>query len=90
MKNEPHKLPLTEEAARQEDTTPEFGAGAGRRAHRRMTVTVERETLSIFMRRPVVGAAAANVAANVNQPAGAESAPEPSGKDLPTAPENPS
>jgi len=83
-------LPLAEEAAQQEDTTPEFQTGTGRRAHRRITVTVERETVSILMRRTAAGPDVANVAANVDQPAVAESAPEPSDKDLPAAPESPS
>ena len=67
MKIEPRRAPLAEEAAHQEDTTPEFLAGAERRAHRRTTVTVERETLSILMRRTVVPPA--------DEPADADSSP---------------
>jgi hypothetical protein len=53
MKIEPRRAPLAEEAAHQEDTTPEISPRTERRAYRRTTVTVERETLSILMRRPV-------------------------------------
>jgi hypothetical protein len=39
------------QAAEDEDTTAEFEAGTPM-AHRRTTVTVERETLSFIIRRP--------------------------------------
>jgi hypothetical protein len=53
MKIEPRRAPLEEAAAHQDDSTPEFEARAGHTVHRRTTVTVERETLSILIRRPV-------------------------------------
>lgn len=77
MKIEPRRLPLAQEAEQQEDTTPEFETGTGSRAHRRITVTVERETVSILTRRQVIPVAA--------QPAGEEPAPEPSDETLPAA-----
>jgi hypothetical protein len=77
MKTEPRRLPLAKGAAQQEDTTPEFEIGTGSRAHRRITVTVERETVSFLVRRQ-----AATVAA---QAPSEESAPEPSDKTLPAA-----
>lgn len=58
MKNLPPKAPqpiqaasLATQAAQQEDTTAEFEAGMEQRGHRRMTITIERETLSVLMRR---------------------------------------
>jgi hypothetical protein len=53
MKIVPRRTLVAEEAAHQEDTTAEFEAGTEQRGHRRMTVTVERETLSVLMRRAV-------------------------------------
>ncbi len=75
MRIEPLKLPLAKEPAQQEDTTPEFEAGTGSRAHRRITVTVERETVSILTRRQAAAA----------QPASETTVPEPSDKTLPAA-----
>jgi hypothetical protein len=68
MKIEPRLASQAEQPAPQEDTTTEFPAGTEPMAHRRTTVTVERETLSYLIRRPVGGAA--------EQPADGESAPE--------------
>jgi hypothetical protein len=85
MKIEPRRASLAEEAAHQEDTTPEIFLGTEHRAHRRTTVTVERETLSILMRRPVAGPVAESAA----QPAEGETVPETSeepGKNLPATP----
>jgi hypothetical protein len=53
MKIEPRKGPVAEEATHSEDTTTEFKAGPQRLGHRRTTVTVERETVSFLLRRPV-------------------------------------
>jgi hypothetical protein len=69
MKIEPRRAPLAEAAAHQDDSTPEFEAGTGPTVHRRTTVTVERETLSILMRRPIVAPA--------DELAGADSNPNP-------------
>lgn len=72
---------LPEQAARQEEATSDLEAGTGPRAHRRTTVTVERETISFVVRRsaetPSVGSAA--------QPAGVEAALELPDKILPAA-----
>jgi len=84
MKIVSRKEPVAEEAAQEEDTTAKF-AGAEARVHRRTTVTVERETLSILMRRPVVEPDGADAAANVGRPAGEESVPEPQDKELTAA-----
>jgi hypothetical protein len=60
-------------ATHHEDTTAEFEAGTGTRVqpkvHRRTTVTVERETLSVLIPRSVVEPA--------NQPADGGASPEP-------------
>ena len=77
MKIVSRKEPVAEEAAQEEDTTPEFETGTGIRVHRRITVTVERETVSIITRRQTAAATA--------RPASAEMAPEPSDKTLPAA-----
>jgi hypothetical protein len=55
MKIEPRRAPLAEQAAQQEDTTSEIEAGP--RVHRRIQVTVERETLSFLVRRPMAPSA---------------------------------
>jgi hypothetical protein len=84
MKIEPHRAPLAEAAAHQDDSTAEFEAGTVQTVHRRTTVTVERETLSILMRQPV----AEPVAEPSAQPADAETVlekPEIAGKNLPAA-----
>jgi len=52
MQNEPKRAPLGEQAAHQEDTT-ESEAGTAPVVHRRTILTVERETVSILIRRPV-------------------------------------
>jgi hypothetical protein len=67
MKIEPRRAPLAEAAAHQDDSTPEFEAGTVPAVHRRTTVTVERETLSILMRRTRVAPA--------DEPAGADANP---------------
>jgi hypothetical protein len=41
-----------EEAGQQENTIPKYQAVAGP-MHRRTTVTVERETLTVLLRRPI-------------------------------------
>ena len=51
MKIEPQGTPST---AHPKDITPEFEAGTEPRVHRRTTVTVERETISVLVRRSVV------------------------------------
>jgi Arc/MetJ family transcription regulator len=81
MKIEVRKAPPREEGAHQEDTTPEFEAGARRSTHRRTTVTVERETVSFLVRRAVAEAAVAGEA----QRAGAEDAPKTPDERLPAA-----
>ena len=70
------------QSAQHEDTTTEFEAGAELRAHRRTTVTVERETISIFVRQPVAGAAVADSA----QLAKTGDLPEPPDRNLPASP----
>jgi hypothetical protein len=86
MKIEIRKAPPTEEPAHHEDTTPEFEAGVRRTAHRRTTVTVERETVSFLVRRSVAEVA---VADNARQ-AGAQDAPKTPHKLLPAALPDPS
>jgi hypothetical protein len=49
----PRKSQPAEGITQQEDTTTEFEAGAEARGHRRIAVTIERETLSFLTRRPV-------------------------------------
>jgi hypothetical protein len=68
MKSEPRPAPQAEPAAQDEDTTPELAAGMPPMAHRRTTVTVERETVTFLIRRPVVSPA--------DRPAEGESVPE--------------
>jgi len=48
----PRRTSRTKESLHEEDTTKEFAAGAEGRVVRRIEVTVERETLSIVVRRP--------------------------------------
>jgi hypothetical protein len=55
MKIEPRRLPQAQPTAQQDDTTTEFGAGTEPRIYRRTTVTVERETVSVLLRRPADG-----------------------------------
>jgi len=62
MEIEPSRMPLAEQATQQEDTTREFEARTEAMAHRRTTVTVERETLSFIIRRPIVETAETNPA----------------------------
>jgi len=45
------------QATQKEDTTAEFEAGMQPMAHRRTVVTVERETVSVLIRRPAAGPA---------------------------------
>jgi len=71
--------PRAEHPAQQEDTTADFGAGTEPRAHRRTTVTVERETLSFLVSRPV----AASGAGPGTQPRGGEATPEPLDRNVP-------
>ena len=75
MKILPRRAQLAEDGTQQEDTTTEFEAGTERMAHRRTTVTVERETVSVLIQRPVAEPPA--------QSAGEENAPEPPDKNLP-------
>jgi len=49
MKILPPRALQATQAAQQEDTTADFEAGMEQRGHRRMTI--ERETLSVLMRR---------------------------------------
>ena len=49
----PHHARPTKEVAHQEDTTAEIDAGASHTAHRRTTVTVEREMLSVLVTRSI-------------------------------------
>jgi hypothetical protein len=51
MKILPPRALQATQAAQQEDTTSDFEAGMEQRGHRRMTITIERETLSVLMRR---------------------------------------
>jgi hypothetical protein len=81
MKIVPHRATLAEGAAQQEDTTANFSAGTEGSGRRRIVVTVERETLSIFMRRSQVEAAATEVAPL----ASSESTTELADKDSPAA-----
>jgi hypothetical protein len=53
MKILPRKAQLAEQSTQQEDTTTEFETGAEGMGHRRIAVTIERETLSFLTRRPV-------------------------------------
>jgi len=55
MKIKPRRAPVVEEASHPKDTTLEFEAGSRHRVHRQTTVTVERETVSFLIRRPVAG-----------------------------------
>jgi hypothetical protein len=52
MKIAPRRAPLA--AAHQDDSTPEFEGGAGPKVYRRTTVTVERETVLVLIRRSVL------------------------------------
>jgi hypothetical protein len=56
MKIVPGRRQLADEVAQEEDTTTEFPTGPEQIVHRRTTVTVERETVSFLVRRPVVEA----------------------------------
>jgi hypothetical protein len=56
MKIVPGRRQQADEAAQEEDTTTELPAAPEQMAHRRTTVTVERETVSFLVRRPVVEA----------------------------------
>jgi hypothetical protein len=53
MKKLLRRLPLKGEATPLKDTTPENATGTTAGVHRRKTVTFERETLSVIVRRPV-------------------------------------
>jgi hypothetical protein len=53
MKIPPRRSQLAEGTTQQEDTTTEFEAGAEGMGHRRIAVTIERETLSFLTRRSV-------------------------------------
>jgi hypothetical protein len=66
MKIDPRRAPLAEAAAHQEDSTPEIEAGQGLMVHRRTTVTIERETISILVRRTVAEVAVAQNASAEN------------------------
>ena len=66
------RAPLPAAAAHQDDSTANFKAGTEPTMHRRTTVTVERETLSILMRRPVAGA--------TREPQDGKTTPEPPGE----------
>lgn len=76
MKKLPRRAPLKGEAAQQEDTTPKSDAGTEPRAHRRTTVTVERETLSVFLRPAVQNASAEPAAADTSERGSGEDALE--------------
>jgi hypothetical protein len=54
MKIEPRRAPLAEVPALQDDSTAQFEARTEPTVYRRTTVTVERETLSVLVRRTVV------------------------------------
>jgi hypothetical protein len=82
MKILPRRPPPAKQAAQQEDTTTEFETGDGPMAHRRVTMTVERETLSFLMRRPV----AAPDAGLGAQPQDVEATPEQPDKNVPATP----
>ena len=77
MKIKRHREQLAA-AAHQDNSTPEIVARTEQTVHRRTTVTVERETVSLLIRRPVEGAA--------NQPSEAENAPIPQAKDAAATP----
>jgi hypothetical protein len=77
MKIEPRRAPPTEEAAHQEDTTTKFEAEPKRTAHRRTTVTVERETLSFLIRRTVANPG------DLSDPLDGKTTPKPSDTILP-------
>jgi len=59
MKIEPRRSTPAKQTAQQEDTTTEFEAGAETRVHRRIQVTVERETVSFLIRQVVAEPSAA-------------------------------
>ena len=84
MKNEVRRAPSAQEPAHQEDTTTEFSAGTKQRVNRRTTVTVERETVSFLVRRPVLeGAVMEGAASDIARHAGAEGSPDAPDKSLP-------
>ena len=95
MKNEVRRAPSAQEPAHQEDTTTEFSAGTKQRVNRRTTVTVERETVSFLVRRPVLEGAvmegdivegavvAESAASDIARHAGAEGSPDAPDKSLP-------
>jgi quercetin dioxygenase-like cupin family protein len=60
MNIEPRRGTPAKQTAQQEDTTTEFEAGAETRVHRRIQVTVERETVSFLIRRVVIEPSAAS------------------------------
>jgi hypothetical protein len=79
MKIVPRRAAQADDAAQQEDTTTEFPAGPEQMVHRRTTVTVERETVSFLMRRPV----AEPVVTGADQPVSEVDAPKLFSPDLP-------
>jgi hypothetical protein len=92
MKIEPRGRPQADEDAQQEDTTAEFSPEPGLRVHRRTTVTVERETVSFFVRRSVAEGAVpdADPPAGANQSGRPEDAQETPDKfSLAASPETP-
>ena len=81
MKIVPRRSAEAIDAAQHEDTTTEFPAGPEQVVLRRTTVTVERETVSFFVRRPVVEREAVPAA----QPAERDGAHQPQDRNLPAA-----
>jgi hypothetical protein len=93
MKNLPNRPPLAIDAAHQDDITAEFEAnfearieaGTELRAHRRTTVTVERETLSVLTRRTVPEAATEPGAVPSTDLAGRQIVPKPANENPPAS-----
>ncbi len=79
MKIKRHRAPLAASAAQQDDSTPDFKARTEPPVHRRTTVTVERETVSVLMMRT----AEDRVSVSVFQPQGEEISQEAQTESLP-------
>jgi hypothetical protein len=77
MHIKPRRGAPTEQAAHKEDTTAEIEAGPQNQVLRRTTVTVERETVSVLMRRTATAPAVASAA----DPTALEGGADPPGKD---------
>jgi hypothetical protein len=80
MRIVPRRATPPKQAAHQEHSTPEIETETGPIARRRMTITVDRETVSVRIRRPV-----AKPENSVAQSATGARMPEPQGKRLPAA-----